>query len=119
MKDSDMPSIYVHNSARDTDNVILAHYGIKTGEDISAMNSVLPKVCPRCKHQNNAMTKFCMQCSAPLDAKAVMEIEAKTIQAEDITSQVMAELAKRVPDELAKIINDLGLRPKIEKVYNG
>lgn len=118
-KDSDMPSVYVHHSARDTDNVILAHYGIKVGEDAMAMNPARPKVCPRCKHSNSAMARFCMQCSAPLDAKAVMEIEAKTAQAEDITTQVMAELAKRVPDELAKIIDELGLRSKIEKVYNG
>lgn len=118
-KDSDMPSVYVHQSARDTDGVILAHYGIKTDIDIVTMSPSLPKVCPRCKHQNSAMTWFCMQCSAPLDAKSVMEIEAKSAQADDITAQVLSELMKRAPDMLAQIIGEAGLKSKIESVVKG
>ncbi len=118
-KGSDMPSLYVHHSARDTDGVILAHYGIQIGEDAISMSPSLPKVCPRCKHQNSAMARFCMQCSAPLDAKAVMEIESKTAQADDITAQVLSELMKRAPDMLAKIIGEAGLRTKIESVVKG
>lgn len=118
-KASDMPSIYVHHSARDTDGVILAHYGIRTEESTAAMNPALPKICPRCKHQNSAMANFCMQCSAPLDAKAVMEIEEKTTQADDITAQVLRELMKRAPDMLAQIIGEAGLKSKIERVVKG
>lgn len=118
-KDSDMPSLYVHQSARDTDGVILAHYGIKTDVNDVMMSPSLPKVCPRCKHQNSAMARFCMQCSASLDAKAVMEIEAKTAQADDITAQVLSELMKRAPDMLAQIISESGLRTKIERVVKG
>lgn len=118
-KDSDMPSIYVHQSARDTDGVILAHYGIKTEDNMVSANPSMPKVCPRCKHQNSAMAKFCMQCSAPLDAKTVIEIEAKNEQADEITSQVMAELIKRAPDVLAKILAETGLRTEINNVVKG
>ncbi len=118
-KDSDMPSIYVHQSARDTDGVILAHYGIKTDVDVAVMSPSLPKVCPRCKHSNSAMARFCMQCSAPLDAKAVMEIEVKTAQADDITAQVLSELMKRAPDMLSKIISETGLKSKIASVVKG
>jgi hypothetical protein len=60
-----------------------------------------------------------MQCSAPLDAKAVMEIEAKTAQADDITAQVLSELMKRAPDMLAQIIGEAGLKSKIESVVKG
>lgn len=118
-KGSDMPSVYVHHSARDTDGVILAHYGIKTEANSDTESSALPRVCPRCKHQNSAMAKFCMQCSAPLDAKAVMEIEAKTAQADDITAQVLSELMKRAPDILSKIISETGLHSKIAGVVKG
>lgn len=69
------------------------------------MNSALPKVCPRCKHSNSAMARFCMQCSAPLDAESVIELEARTEQADDIMAQVLAELTKRAPDILARIIS--------------
>jgi integrase/recombinase XerD len=118
-KDSDMPSLYVHQSARYTDGVILAHYGIKTGENAISMSPSPPKVCPRCKHQNSAMARFCMQCSAPLDAKAVMDFETRTAQADDITAQVLSELMKRAPDMLAQIIGEAGLKSKIESVAKG
>lgn len=65
------------------------------------------------------MAKFCMQCSAPLDAKTVMDIEEKTAQADEITSQVMAELIKRAPDVLAKILAETGLQSKINNVAKG
>lgn len=118
-KGSDMPSIYVHQSARDTDGVVLAHYGIETEDNMVSANPTLPKVCPRCKHQNSAMARFCMQCSAPLDAKAVMDIESKTAQADEITAQVLSELMKRAPDILGKIISETGLQSKIVSVVNG
>ena len=107
---------YVHRNARDTDGVILAHYGIKTDEDTASTNPALPRTCPRCKLSNNAMARFCMQCSAPLDMLAVMEIEAKTAQVDKITTQIMSEITKRAPDILAKIINENGLQSKIANV---
>ena len=65
------------------------------------------------------MAKFCMQCSAPFDAKTVIEIEAKNEQADEITSQVIAELIKRAPDVLAKILAETGLRTKINNIGVG
>ncbi len=59
------------------------------------------------------------QCSAPLDAKNVMDIKAKNEQADEITSKVLAELIKRVPDVLAKILAETGLRDEINNVVKG
>lgn len=117
-KNSEMPAVYVHHSLRDIDKIILEHYGIKI-DDEKAMNPAMPKICPRCKNSNSAMARFCMQCSAPLDAKAVMEIEAKTAQADEITSQVLAEIVKRAPDLIANILSETGLQSRIVSVVKG
>lgn len=57
-----------------------------------------------------------MQCSSPLDAKAVMEIEAKTAQEDEITFKVLAEIVKRAPEILLNILEETGLQLRITPV---
>ncbi len=80
------------------------------------------QVCSRIKRKGNSVLLSIVQstlisatgglkqkqCSAPLDAK--------NEQADEITSKVLAELIKRVPDVLAKILAETGLRDEINVV---
>lgn len=46
-------------------------------------------------------------------------MEVKICSADEITSQVMAELIKRAPDMLAKILAETGLLKEINNVVKG
>lgn len=67
---SDMASIYVHLSGRDTDEAILKLHGLKKDA-----KEVKPKICPRCKHSNPITSDICEQCGLALDVKTAIEMD--------------------------------------------
>ncbi|AKB77927.1 hypothetical protein MSHOH_1444 [Methanosarcina horonobensis HB-1 = JCM 15518] len=71
---SNMPSVYVHLSGRDTDEAILRMYGKSTKEEM--LPELMSKACPRCEKENGPTSKFCTRCGLPLDMKTMQEIQA-------------------------------------------
>jgi integrase len=89
---SEMPSTYVHLSGRDLDSAILGVYGLRRKEE-GGSAKLAPKVCPRCGRSNPATHRFC-SCGMALDMQAVMEVERRRSEADELMNQVM--LDKRV-----------------------
>jgi len=64
---------YVHLSGRDVEPAFLAMHGKATHEEAKP-SPLLPKVCPRCQHENPAASRFCSQCSLILDVAEAARI---------------------------------------------
>jgi integrase/recombinase XerD len=74
LQGSRMPSIYVHMSGRDVDEVLLDHYGIVKKED---SKKDTPKRCPRCTEINAPNVRYCFKCGMPMDRETAMKVENK------------------------------------------
>jgi integrase/recombinase XerD len=87
---SDMPSTYVHLSGRDLDDAILGVYGLRRKEK-EGRAELTPKNCPRCGQPNPATSRFCRYCNMALDMQAVMEVERRRSEADELMNQVMRD----------------------------
>jgi hypothetical protein len=74
---SDMASVYVHLSGRDTDEAILRIHGKLGKNDKQRHEQLKTQVCLICKHENAPEADFCLNCRRPLNLKASLEIEEK------------------------------------------
>lgn len=74
---SEMPSVYVHLSARDLTSAVLTKvHRIKEAEEDNENHKFRFKECPRCRKRNPPDSKFC-NCGRVLDTKIAMELEKK------------------------------------------
>ncbi len=117
--DSDMPARYVHLSGRDVDDALLRINGIKTDAQEKTASPTAPRACPRCHTPNSPAAKFCMQCSSPLDMTTVLEIEQRTVRAEEITAKVIEAILQKAPDLVYSVLKEQGLISEIQKVTGG
>jgi integrase len=108
-RDSKMPSKYVHPDKKNLRSSIEKSYGITHEEIEETPIAASPVTCPRCKHTNSPMAKFCMQCGTILDAATAMEVRKLSVEADDITAKVMQELIKRAPDMLRQIVSEISV----------
>jgi hypothetical protein len=114
--ESDTPARYVHLSGRDVDDALLRINGIKPEAQEMTASPTAPKACPRCKHTNSPVARFCMQCSSPLDTRIALEIEQRTSKAEEITSRVIEAIIQKAPDLVSVILREQGLIKDIQEV---
>jgi integrase len=108
---SDMAAVYVHMSGRDVDDALLKLHGLQQEEkDDEAAKA---KRCARCKEINPPSSKFCGNCSLPLDTKTAMELDAQR----KTTDNLMTELTKdpEVQKILVKKVIELGLAEQLFK----
>ncbi|MCX9011950.1 MAG: hypothetical protein OIN66_12605 [Candidatus Methanoperedens sp.] len=54
-----------------------------------------------------------------LDLKTAVEVQERTMQADNFTVEILAELMKQVPDVVAKAIAEKGGVDRINQVVNG
>jgi site-specific recombinase XerD len=103
---SDMPSTYVHLSGRDVDDAILGIYGLRKREEPEKLGRLSPRECPRCHQKNPATNKFCSQCGMALDMEAVMELEEKRREADELMSILLSDPKVRrvIRSKLKKLI---------------
>jgi len=116
---SDMPSVYVHLSGRETDSAILELNGIKQEKENHKESALKPRKCPRCEVLNPYNGKFCFKCAAILDINTAIELEEERKQEVKIrqgTDEVMNTLMSDKEFEIffAKKVIELGLRDKIK-----
>ncbi|WP_167880986.1 tyrosine-type recombinase/integrase [Methanococcoides sp. AM1] len=69
--DSNMAGVYVHLSGKDTDDAVLAMYGIKKVE--TQDDAMMPERCPRCKEINPKASRWCRKCGYGLNAEVRAE----------------------------------------------
>jgi integrase/recombinase XerD len=90
---SDMPSVYVHLSGKESDDALLRLNGLKV-EDGRGTEAEASR-CSRCDYINPASFQFCGRCGCALDVKAALEAEER--------QRLVAE--KRVASDA--VLNDL------------
>ncbi len=116
---SPMPSRYVHLSGRDLDDAIRAYSGLPEIKSEKTINPTQAKACPRCHKENSAIASFCMQCGMALSLETAMDVQARSVQADIFTAEILAELMKRAPELLAGIIAEKGGIDKINSIAKG
>ena len=120
VKDSNMASVYVHLSGKDTDSAMMSKvYNIANSNEVKKEieeYKLKPRTCEYCNTSNEATSIFCVKCSKPLTKEARIEYEYnKDKDIEDLRAafiQLVHDLAKDRPDvkpNMTKILN------KIEK----
>jgi len=88
---SRMPQVYVHLSGRDIDNAILELNGTIEPKITKSGPTLRTKVCVRCEHKNDPISKFCSRCAMPLDLNAALEVEEKRRTADQIMDQLLTD----------------------------
>jgi len=82
---SNMASIYVHLSGRDLDPAILGRInGLKEVKKEVRDDILNPKVCPRCKENNESSSKYCDKCWLALDTKSLMKEKETEDEIKDV-----------------------------------
>jgi site-specific recombinase XerD/ribosomal protein L40E len=81
VQSSKMASIYYHLSGADIDSAILKIYG-KSQEE--KKKPLLPKICPRCEHENSPESEFCSKCGLPLGTEHI-ELKREKEMIEEIS----------------------------------
>ncbi len=102
---SNMATIYVHMSGKDTDEAILRANGIKI-EKKPQKQLLKPIECVRCGTSNETTNRFCKVCSMPLNDKEVqMTItnDTKKMQVADLMGMLLKD--PEVLQLLAKKLN--------------
>lgn len=72
---SDMASVYVHLSGRDTDHAILRIHGLLTKDEQIKTEQRKTKKCVYCKHENTPESEACVNCGKPLDIENAIQQE--------------------------------------------
>lgn len=114
-KNSDMPSIYVHLSGRDTDASILRLYGIdiRSSDDQLEMST---KKCPFCNHENSPNAIFCSECNGPLDALAVAQSDKRLRDQDKLIKKVIERLIERTPKVLEELLREEEIASDIHRL---
>ena len=109
---SEMASVYVHMSGRDTDDALLKLAGLKNEKKEESK----PKVskCSRCKELNDHLACFCRRCGLALDIKTGIELDEKIKSSNDIMTNLMKDPEKL--EKVAKLIAELGFAKKLSKI---
>jgi integrase/recombinase XerD len=102
---SDMASVYVHLSGRDTDNAILEMHGLKK-EDKKKSQKLKPQKCMRCGDINKSTSKFCDKCGAILDLKTAVEFEKQRKDEKDILHLFVQKIVEKNPKQSIKILEE-------------
>lgn len=95
-KNSDMPSVYVHLSGRDTDSALLNLYGIEVSESDNQLEMGIKK-CSFCGHENSPNAKFCEECNGPLDSTAVKQTDEKLRNQEGHVQELLEFIKEKHP----------------------
>lgn len=106
--DSKMPSRYVHPNKVQIKNTLLKSCGMLPDEKKIMLDPTLPKACPRCTHSNSALSRFCMSCGMVLDIKTAVELQERTVNADNFTADILQELMRQMPEMVAKVIAEKG-----------
>lgn len=77
---SEMASIYVHLSGRDTEDAILKIYGKKKPEKADK-DELSEKICQNCRNYNLLEAKFCEKCGFPLELQTAIEMDSRLTEA--------------------------------------
>lgn len=83
---SEMASVYVHLSGKDIDTALLQAYGMQDPHQDKIITNLMPKVCLRCKTQNETSNKFCKLCGTILDKEVIVEYQAKEASNQEVNN---------------------------------
>lgn len=86
---SAMPAIYVHLSAKDTEDAVKKMNGIKTEAHDQVKSTII--TCIRCKQRNSPGSKFCNKCGLVLDLQTAIKLEQKQKGANNLLETAIQE----------------------------
>lgn len=101
---------YVHLSGADVDKRMLEINGLTKKEEPKD-NPLRPRKCPRCKKQNPATARFCIDCAAALDLQTALEVDAKREKMDSVMNELMED--PEVQKLIIKKVVEKGLRDKL------
>lgn len=102
---SDMASVYVHLSGRDTDNAILEMNGLKKEEKKGAQK-LRSQNCMRCGEINKSTSKFCDKCGAILDINTAVDFEKQKKDEKDILHMFVQKIVDENPRVAEKVLSE-------------
>ncbi|MEM2027140.1 MAG: site-specific integrase [Candidatus Bathyarchaeia archaeon] len=106
---SKMAARYVHFSARDVEDAILALYGI--GRDERDGTPIKIVKCPRCGGHNPETHRFCSQCGLPLSMAAAYKAELSAKEVVE-AAEAMESMKKEIADLKAQLLEILSGKRK-------
>jgi integrase/recombinase XerD len=93
---SAMPSLYSSAYAMiDMERKILQKQGVVIDTELKK-DSLEPKVCNRCQHQNSATFILCERCHNTLDLKAALDLEKERVSKDEKTAQLIPFLIEKL-----------------------
>jgi len=108
---SRMPRVYVHLSGRDVDQKILRIHGVIKESQVEK-RTLERRKCQRCGTENSPEGHFCTVCAAPLDARAVLELDGCRAAADEAMNILIQDV--EVQKLLKRKLVELGLVEKLK-----
>lgn len=96
---SRMPATYVHMSGRDMDGALLKIYGLKQDGQEETIT------CPRCKHENKPLAKYCIECGMPLSLDIALKDQEERSKYDDVMSKLMEN--EKVKNIIKEVLGDM------------
>ena len=78
-----MPATYVHLSGRNVDDALLRLHGLKQENEEEHL------VCPRCKMNNDTISRYCYKCGLPLGVDIALQDEQQKTKYNKLMSELM------------------------------
>lgn len=108
---SDMASIYVHLSGRDTDEALLKIHGLINEED--GKEKILRlQICSRCKEKNDPTSDYCKRCASPLELEKALDLDEQRKDYDKSMMRLLALITKKLTDK------DPQLKKEIKKEFS-
>ncbi|MCK5321538.1 tyrosine-type recombinase/integrase [Candidatus Pacearchaeota archaeon] len=101
---SNMASVYIHMSGKDTDDAVLLANGIEVKKETRA-SRLIPTTCLKCGVKNEMTNKFCKSCGIPLSSEEAEKI-IKEDEEKNKTDELMNEFVKN-PDFLRMLVKKM------------
>lgn len=117
-KNSDMPSVYVHLSGKNTDSSILKLYDIEVEASENQLEMSV-KNCSFCGHENSPNAKFCEECNGPLDSMAAEQSDQKVRQQDEHASELLAYIKENHPEAIIEFYEEQGTAEELQKLADG
>lgn len=114
-KNSNMPSVYVHLSGRDTDATVLELYGIDVNPSENQLKMGV-KVCPFCRHENSPNAKSCNECNAPLDAIVAESSDERLREQDEPTKKIVQKLIDKAPEIVKAVMEEDNISEEMQRL---
>lgn len=108
-------SIYLNGFGnKEVKESMLRLCGVKTEGQQKEDETLKPKECPRCKKINPPTTKFCGNCSYPLNEETALKLH----QSEEKANKVLELITRHIKQKAPELVKEATRQPEVQQLLD-